>query len=887
MADILVTDVGLQAITNAEAGGFLLDLESYKLTQTLPNIGVGDTALVGAPVNTGFFELIEAVSTSTVRFTIFIPTGLPATGQWNLKEIGLYLRTGELFAHGKLNHLKTGSFGLRIRIYVTAARLGEVINITLGRGSSGLPSAARVRDLIPPKNSPSNAIVVLDQFSNGDEDNNVEYTPSIAIKSGAGESSWAFLGYTREYMGFPASAANTSTFVLDASKAGGFWLNDTEEVLVQVVYGPGMGESRKVRYTKSTNTFSVLEKPFSALSVASKIAIWRNTANQLPEREKTIPEAYVLGIGLNTFDKTVTVATGGILVPHRYDFSPSGTLSDNLGSSGLPAGIFDNAANVTIYVNGKERRFATYYFTDMVITWIDVAPLITDDISIVAFEFVTTSQGFLDISEATYDGDGVQTDFNLPIVPDEEEHVLAFVNNKLISLSEFTLTGASVHISQPPNGEVTFLAFGNILTENTYSEWSKNVYTSTLYQQDFIPSAEVYDVRYTIITLNGEYLNRSQYYLVGQKIRLFDPLPAGVIVNIWVVSSFAIDTTATVEGENTGPVWVDPAGVKYQPNRLVPYKFFVDNTNGPSVLDIPVIAIPDENHSLVFVNGVYQDPESYTYNPTTVVIRLSDTLIIGAKIEIVCFASEKSSGTVSTTFLGTFNTEPQGTAVKQAYTVPGIHNAEGILVFLSGIYQDSSNYTLSTDTITFIGLTVAYVPVTIWIFNVTTAPRKFNAMLAYRSNVTVGVSSYTVIKGVTDFLIRDPTNASISETNVLAFIGSVHQPNSQYNLVRGQDDDILVFTPDPAATPTLVGVIVSTRSLISGYATTRLVLRDEWITLKSEVVLIDNIGKVALLPEGSTAQRPAVPKTGSIRVNSDLDTVEVFIRGAWYNLTPP
>ncbi len=46
-----------------------------------------------------------------------------------------------------------------------------------------------------------------------------------------------------------------------------------------------------------------------------------------------------------------------------------------------------------------------------------------------------------------------------------------------------------------------------------------------------------------------------------------------------------------------------------------------------------------------------------------------------------------------------------------------------------------------------------------------------------------------------------------------------------------------------------------------------------------------SIGAV-IIPAGTTAQKPAAPGNGGLRVNTDTDNLEFYSNGAWYVLTP-
>lgn len=307
---LTITQSGLAAITSAKDGGFKIKLASFKLTEyDVSGFSNSDfinaTDLRGTSVFAGAISLIEAAGTSTVRLTLVIPKSIPFTGKLYFREIGIYLDTGELFATGALTpaYEKDNQFAIKIYTVCQANRLGEVVSVAVGEGSS-LPLVSRVDQLPAPISSQHNAMAVLDSLTNTYEDT---YSAGLAVRSGPGLLHWAFTGHNRIYHGLAKSIVGTNTINLGPT-LGGFWLNDEEVVIGQITTGAGAGQSRRMVYHAATESF-VTDHDWSSIDQTSMIAIWRDNSIQLPTRNASIPEYYVLGHGLNSWSKQASAAS--------------------------------------------------------------------------------------------------------------------------------------------------------------------------------------------------------------------------------------------------------------------------------------------------------------------------------------------------------------------------------------------------------------------------------------------------------------------------------------------------------------------------------------------------------------------------------------------------
>jgi hypothetical protein len=271
-----VTNIGLSAIKAADKGGFLVNLASFKMSETdVSNLTDNDLAsaegMQGTPVFEGQISAIEVVSEWSIRLTLTIPGGIPVAGTWNLREVGIYLESGDLFAYGPATpaYEKSSDFSVNIYVIVVANRLGDVINVVTSQ-QNNLPSTPFVRSLPRASDSYQNAVLVLDEHVN---DFDAGVSTNLALRSGPGGTQWSFVGYNRVYSGKLASLISSTEFTVDTN-ANGFWLNDGEEVIAQITSGLGNGYSRKLIYSKDTESFTCADIGWSQIDSNSVVAIW-------------------------------------------------------------------------------------------------------------------------------------------------------------------------------------------------------------------------------------------------------------------------------------------------------------------------------------------------------------------------------------------------------------------------------------------------------------------------------------------------------------------------------------------------------------------------------------------------------------------------------------
>ena len=271
----VVTDAGRLAAANAYAGGFLINITKFKVTDCDPALVDTDPSngsLNGNVIYEGSPDTIEAIGNGAVRFTCYIPKEIPAEpATWDVSELGMFMEDDTLFSHTLLQpvYTKNTEFGLKLIIIVALANLGDVINISAS-GLASVPAVAHVNMLMNPRQYEFNVVSVLDQMVNSDHTD----SPGTAFKYGPGSSYWGFSGYDRVYQG-KVIVVDPSKFTLD-TVSNGFKLRDGDVVIAQNITANTVnGNARRMLYQKGEFT-EVDGTPFELLDANSTLAIWKN-----------------------------------------------------------------------------------------------------------------------------------------------------------------------------------------------------------------------------------------------------------------------------------------------------------------------------------------------------------------------------------------------------------------------------------------------------------------------------------------------------------------------------------------------------------------------------------------------------------------------------------
>jgi len=190
----------------------------------------------------------------------------------------------------------------------------------------------------------------------------------------------------------------------------------------------------------------------------------------------------------------------------------------------------------------------------------------------------------------------------------------------------------------------------------------RDVFTATALQTAFTISSEITASSNTQVYIDGVYQAKSNYTTSGSTITFSTGVPAGAEVEvvhfISVLSKIYTDTF-------TG----DASTVNFTASKDV----------------------TDENVTQVYIDGVYQSKDNYTTSGTT--ITFSTAPPSGSAIEVVHFTPAVYSTLNSNQFTGTGS--------QTDFTLTQAVDADKSFVFIQGMYQEKSTYSISGTTLTF------------------------------------------------------------------------------------------------------------------------------------------------------------------------------------------
>jgi len=644
---------------------------------------------------------------------------------------------------------------------------------------------------------------------------------SLAVKFGSGSLNWAFVGYTRMYTGVPESVSSTSDFNLDIESSAGFWLNDNEVVIVQIISGPGAGESRKVKYNK-TSAFEVLEKPFSALTAQSNLSIWRSYKNLLPTRSPEIPDYFMLQKGLSNWCEQVVESASGALNPFSFSLVGNGTNTVTIPASIVSSLSVDTSAGLaTIHKNGAlvgMNNYALLYNSAGKPDRIQFSSVNTtlDKIDVLIFGYDYSDGASLYWYESEYDAVGT-TSFPLPVIPSSTSGIIAYLDSVLVT--NFSIVGANLEFSSPVLGKLEVLCVVNYSDTGVMPKLKRWRSTTVVGQHSVDTQATIAAKKDTLVYVNSAYVPKSEYSIQDNRYIVFSsPLGAGTVETFVYYSEIVEPTVVSTTGRDSGPRWADPAGVNAASNSIVAYSY--QGVTDSALTSFTTERVNNESYLFVFVSGSYQYPNQYMFTQFTdrSVIRLNEVLPAGLDVDIIAFKEVPGPGSLIKGIIHRF-----ALSASTTYTLPLSLSAlpSSYMLFIGGVYQHRINYDLNHTT----GVLTLY--------NMPAGMAGTDCEFQYFTSVEepgVRTDFGTYISSLNTTVGRNRLSFPVEDANdTLVFVGSVYQNKDQYvteTLTQGQPTGYANWVPDTNVSEN--GTEVCTVSIQSVIPPTRLLLRSEF-----------------------------------------------------------
>jgi len=543
MADnvIHITDLGLQAANNAEAGGFLVNIVSFKIGDS--NIATKDTDddIIGSTLYQGNIHLVEVLDTHAVKFTFEVPDHVVPDAGLYMKEVGLFMDNGVMFGRcvfADPYYLHEGR-GSRIHAILVTSRIDpSVINVSIG-DSCSMPATPSVDRLPLPEEGDFNVIVVNNLFDNSDG----TQSPGFAVRFGAGGLQWAFPGFDRVYSGEPGSVSSTKVCVKALTDAVRF--RNGEVVIIFVMTGAARGAVRKFYYDNGTECFHEKDgKPVTGLAPGDTVSVWRrlegggNCSSEYPPSMANVPRDWVLTRGVGSMPVWAPPAKGGGATNTLFT-SPGKLRISAMNDAGTgqtrryPLGsvVLKDVNHCITAVGGVTQHKSAY---DIAGSELEFADSIPPHASI-DFRLITKEPGsgsFTEIMTDAYTGDGMQRRFGLSQPVESSEYAFVYVRGLLQSTTAYTYDSATqeiVFVSPPNEGldiEISSIAGRR---EEGYSTTVLSTTNITVGDTLFIElPVEPQTKDQTFVSVSGTHIHRNLYSVVDNKIILSAPASGGL-----------------------------------------------------------------------------------------------------------------------------------------------------------------------------------------------------------------------------------------------------------------------------------------------------------------------------------------------------------------------
>lgn len=483
---------------------------------------------------------------------------------------------------------------------------------------------------------------------------------------------------------------------------------------------------------------------------------------------------------------TVTVATKTTAHPQHGNGSTSGYVIDGVEgpyieltpgntyqfdqsdstNTGHPLRFYEDAAKTTAYTtgvttNGTPGTSGAY---TQIIATVSTPPILFYQCSAHSLmgsyvKFGTGSQGDTYSLSATQDGNNVDILLDAGSGTDSTVQLTAGTNITLTRNNAQEVTIAST-ASGGGGAELNI---------------ERNVFTATANQTAFTISSDITASSNTQVYIDGVYQAKSNYTTSGSVVTFSTGVPLGSEVEVvHFISVYSKIYTDTFTG------------------------------NGSTTQYTTSKDVSDENETQVYIDGVYQSKDNYTTSGTTVTFSTAPPN--GTAIEVVHFDAAEYTSLASNQFTGT------GSQTAFTLTQSNV-DEDSSFVFIQGVYQEKSTYSISGSTLTFTtaplnGYTIEVITAGV-VANVTSSP--VTSVNGQTGAVTVGTGTdwdtsiktadFTAVAGKGYFInttsaqitVTLPSNPSLGDTIELIDYSGTAGTNkiviTSSNNIEGSSDD--------------------------------------------------------------------------------------------------
>ena len=269
----------------------------------------------------------------------------------------------------------------------------------------------------------------------------------------------------------------------------------------------------------------------------------------------------------------------------------------------------------------------------------------------------------LSVEKNILTGDGSTVTFSVSSSIASENNTQVYIDGVYQSKDNYSASGSNITFSTaPPNGAeievIHFVSVQGVIRTDTFTGDNSTV--------AFTVGTSIIDENNTQIYIDGVYQSKDNYTVSGSTITFSTAPPTSVAIEVVHIKAAGISTIN--DNQFTG--------------------------DGSTVAFTLSQSVTEENNTFVFINGVYQDKS--TYSIAGAILTFSTAPQNGYTIEVM----QVGEISIKANALTTDNFTGDGSAVAYTLTVTPA-SLDAVDVYISGLRQNKSTLSLSTNTLTF------------------------------------------------------------------------------------------------------------------------------------------------------------------------------------------
>lgn len=269
----------------------------------------------------------------------------------------------------------------------------------------------------------------------------------------------------------------------------------------------------------------------------------------------------------------------------------------------------------------------------------------------------------LSVEKNILTGDGSTVTFSVSSSIVSENNTQVYIDGVYQSKDNYSTSGSNITFSTaPPNAAeievIHFVSVQGIVRTDTFTGDNSTV--------AFTVGTSIIDENNTQIYIDGVYQSKDNYTVSGSTITFSTAPPTSVAIEVVHIKAAGVSTIN--DNQFTG--------------------------DGSTVAFTLSQSVTEENNTFVFINGVYQDKS--TYSIAGAILTFSTAPQNGYTIEVM----QVSEISIKANTLTTDNFTGDGSTVAYALTVTPA-SLDAVDVYISGLRQNKSTLSLSTNTLTF------------------------------------------------------------------------------------------------------------------------------------------------------------------------------------------